>query len=394
MKFFQEYCFDCGRLKINHLESWLDDFLSLLPPLKLHSKFISFFDGFFEKIFVFLRLLKYEEIKNLENLKIALRSKIFISEILKNKFKVFIGKSIFGYTNNFLVKINNKEIYFQGLPIADHLNYKINLIDNKNYVKKILIENNFPVPQGKVFWFWEKNKALKYGKKLGWPLVVKPKNGTFARHITSNILNDLDLKKGINKALEYAPSFLIEEYIPGFVFRATVIDFEKVFCVKQIPANVCGNGQSTILELVNKKNSNPLRGNPHDKNFILSKILINNTTDELLKQKGYTYNSVPNQGEVVYLQKDPFLRLGGDLEDVTFKIHPDNKKMFQNIAKLFNILVVGIDFVALDIAQSYKNQKCGILELNTLPSIELHTLNNEKESIAKAMFDLFKKYYL
>lgn len=395
MRFFQEYCFDCGNKKIIHLESWIDGFLSMLPPIKLPKWFNIFLDNFLEKFFVFLKILKYEKIENVNKLNIALKLKLFILKLQEKGAEVLIGKSVFGYSNYFKIKINNKVVYFYGLPVAGSLNYKINLIDNKDYVKQILIKNKFPVPKGKSFWFWQKEKALKYAKNIGFPLVVKPENGSVARHVTINILDDLSLKKAISKSLEYAPKFLIEEFInPAFVYRATVIDFENIFCVKQIPANIVGDGKSTILELINKKNNNPLRGKTHDQNFILHKILINETTYKLLLKKNYDLNSIPLKGEIVYLQNDPFLRWGGDLEDVSFQIHPDNKQLFLDVAKLFNIRVVGIDFMIEKIEESWKKQKCGILELNTCPSIEMHALNFTKSDILEVMFNFFKKYYL
>jgi D-alanine-D-alanine ligase-like ATP-grasp enzyme len=394
MSFFQGYCFDCGKKKINHLDSWLEDLLSFLPVINLPKFLNNFLDWFLEKIFIILGLLKYEKVLDVSKLKIPLRSKIFISEAQKNNISIFIGKSIFGYTNNFQAKVNNKIIRFCGLPVADFLNPKISLIDDKEYVKKILIQNNFPVPKGKVFWFWQKNKALNFAKKIGFPVIVKPRTGSVARHVTTNILNEADFKKAVLKVREYAPTFLVEEHIIGFVHRITLIDFDNIFCVRQIPANVCGDGKSKISELIQKKNSNPMRGEAHNKDFTLYKILIDKTTDELLKNQGYSYESIPKKGEIVYLQKDPFLRLGGDLEDLTFKIHPDNKKLFQDVARLFNIRVVGIDFIATDISKSWRKQKCGILELNTLPSIELHTIISGEEKISKALVEFFKKYYL
>ncbi|MCS6788980.1 MAG: hypothetical protein NZ484_00165 [Patescibacteria group bacterium] len=394
MGFFQEYCFDCGHKKIVHFESWVDDFLSLLPPIKLSTKFVNFFDYLLEKIFLLFKLLKYEKIENVSQLNISLRSKLFINKLILENYSIFIGKSIFGYTNHFKIKNKDKEINFYGLPTPDQLNYKINLIDHKDYIKKQLIKNNFPVPKGKIFWFWQKNKALEYGKKIGFPLVVKPVRGSVARHVTTNIFNEKDLLKGILKALEYSPSFIIEEFIyPAFVFRATVIDNQDVFCVKQIPANIVGDGKLSIEELIKQKNNDPLRGKPHDKNFILYKILINETTKELLNQKGYTFKDIPQKGEIIYLQKDPFLRLGGDLKDYSLKMHSDNKELFLNISKLFNIKLVGIDFMIENIENSWKNQRCGILELNTLPSIELHAIDAEND-ILESMYNFFKKYYL
>lgn len=215
-----------------------------------------------------------------------------------------------------------------------------------------------------------------------------------ARHITLNIQNNLELINGINKALEYSPSFIIEKFISGDVFRATVVNFKEVFCVKQVPANVIGDGSSSILKLIEAKNSSPQRGNPHDKNYTLYKISIDENTKKLLQKQGYNLESIPPKGKVVYLKESPFLRLGGDLVEVTKILHPENKKMFLEISRLFNVRLVGIDFVAQDISVPWQNQKCGILELNTLPSIELHIYpsKGKSQNIVESIIGLLKYY--
>lgn len=396
MNFLQSYCFDCGKRKIFHLESWIDNLVGVLPHLSFFSskKINNFLDVFLEKFLKFLNLAHYEKIENVQKINIPLGIKSFLKEIKDRGGEVFVLKSVFGYTINFLIKYQNKKIKFFGLPLVEFLNPKIYLIDNKIYVKKVLSQNSWPTPEGKIFWFWQKNKAIKYSHKLGWPVVVKPTNGSVARHITLNIQNDLELKSGINKALEYSPSFIIEKFIKGDVFRATIVDFKKVFCVKQVPANVVGDGISSISKLIEIKNSNPERGNPHDKNYTLYKILINETSKKLLEKQGYTLKSIPQKGKIIYLQESPFLRLGGDLVEVTEFVHPENKKMFLEISKLFNIRLVGIDFVAQDISVSWQKQVCGILELNTLPSIELHIhpSSGKPQNISEALIDLLKYY--
>ena len=96
------------------------------------------------------------------------------------------------------------------------------------------------------------------------------------------------------------------------------------------------------------------------------------------------------------MQKDPFLKLGGDLVEETPKVHPDNIQLFRNIAKFFDIRVVGIDFLIKDVAHSWKNQECAVLELNSLPCIELHHFpsSGKPQNVADAIVSLFFKYYI
>lgn len=381
-----------------HVQTWIDALTSqCLPRISLPRKLECFFDLLLEKFFTFSKLASLRD--DFTRADIQLRSACFTEEARKRgvKFKVLHGP--FGYTNHFQAGINGKIFRFESLPIADFAG-KLNLrtIDDKERTKKHLKKGDFPIADGKGFWFWQKDKAMKFGiNKTGFPLVIKPRNGSVSRHVTTNIQNSDQLKGAIKKAIIYSPTFIVEKFIAdSFVHRATVVDCDFVACVKQVSANVVGDGASSIRELIDKKNKNPLRGEPNQKEFTLYRIVENETTQKLLTEKRYNFSSIPNKNEVVWLQKDPFLKLGGDLVELTPRIHSDNLRLFQNIAKFFDVRVVGIDFLCKDISVSWKNQLCAILELNSLPCIELHHFPSEGKprNVAEAVVDLFFKYYL
>ena len=64
-----------------------------------------------------------------------------------------------------------------------------------------------------------------------------------ARHVTTNIRSREELREGLDKAIVYSPAFIVERFIENsFVYRATVVDFDFVAVVKQVPANVVGDG--------------------------------------------------------------------------------------------------------------------------------------------------------
>jgi len=218
-----------------------------------------------------------------------------------------------------------------------------------------------------------------------------------SRHVTTNIQNKIQLEKAIRHAIAYSPAFIVEKFIPNTsVFRATVIDFNFVACVRQVAANVIGDGVSTIRALIDKKNLDPRRGEPRQKQFTLYKIVENETTQVLLAAKGYNYETVPAKEETVFLQNDPFLKLGGDLVEVTPQVHEDNLKLFRELARFFDIRITGIDFLAANIAAPWESQACAVLELNSAPCIELHHFpsSGTPTDPAKALADMFFKYYL
>lgn len=375
------FCEDCRKPAWRHLDSWLDEFMSSCPLPKKLSHLGDLLLVLLEKIFVFLRLAAFEENFSLSD--IEPRSACFITEARKRGLKIKVLRGPFGYTNRFLAEADGKKIRFEGLPLAESLSKQpLYLLDNKERVRRRLRREGLPVPEGKTFWFWQKARACVFGEKLGFPLVVKPRSGSFSRHITTDIKNIDQFKKAINKAVSYSPAFIVEKFIANtFVHRLTVIDFDFVACVKLTPANVTGDGQSTIAELARQKNSDPRRGEANEGGFVLHKLIINETSERLLKAKGYDLSIVPKTGEIIYLQKDPFVKLGADIIEITPKVHFENLELARRIAKLFDARVVGIDFLTQDITLSWKSQQCAILELNSLPCIELHHFPSEGKEL-------------
>ena len=122
----------------------------------------------------------------------------------------------------------------------------------------------------------------------------------------------------------------------------------------------------------------------------------NETTTRLLVGKGYDSETIPQKGEIVYLQKDPFLKLGGDVVEVSQSVHKDNIRLFRDLARFFGIRITGIDFMVRDITVSWKHQQCAVLELNSVPCIELHHFpsSGAPTNPARALADMFFKYYL
>jgi cyanophycin synthetase len=368
-----------------------------LPPMKLPKKVLEIADLFIEKIFTIPRLARFKTDFTISS-NVPLRAFLFTEEMKKRGAVCSALHSFAGFTNHIKIDIHGKTFRFDGFPTAEFASkYDSRITDDKVLAKDHCKVGGFPIAEGRSFWFWQKSKAVRFGSNLGFPLVVKPRGGSVSRHVTTNIINAEQLKKAIRHAIAYSPSLIVERFIPNTsVIRATVVDFDFVACVKQVPANIVGDGVSTIRTLIDLKNLDPRRGETHQNQFVLNKIVRNETTKILLNEKGYGIDSIPKKGEIVYLQRDPFLKLGGDLVELTPTVHPDNIKLFKDLANHFDIRITGIDFLAEDISKSWKEQSCAILELNSLPCIELHHFpySGAPTNPAGALADMFTKYYL
>jgi D-alanine-D-alanine ligase-like ATP-grasp enzyme len=235
--------------------------------------------------------------------------------------------------------------------------------------------------------FKSPKQALAYGNQLGFPLVVKPRSGSLSKHVTVDIKTLRALEKAITKAQKYSPEFLVERHLPGQLFRATVVGRSRVFVCKKVPANVTGNGKDTVKTLIKTKNADPNRGGA-DANTTLHEIAITRAK-QFLANSNMSLDDIPESGERVALAEKITLKAGCDVIELTDKVHPHNRQMFQKAAKVLEAGLVGFDFLAEDITTSWKNQPCGLIEANTHPYADMHQhpSSGPAQNIAQAVWD-------
>lgn len=395
----KKLCPDCGLSAWHHLFGWLSELIDRqLPDFEPPQKIGVFFDSLLEKLFTAAGLFRPRN--DFTKADIPQRTFLFLTEMRKRGAVGYGFKTPFGWADFYKIIVGKKTFRFQGLPTALFKSkYPSRLSDDKWLAKQRLEKAGFPVAEGRAFWLWQREKAMAFGKKLGFPLVVKPRSGSVSRHVSTDVRNLNDLKKAIDWTLVYSPAFIVEKYLADtFVHRATVIDFDFVAVDKAVPANVVGDGVSSLGQLIEIKNKDPLRGPAGQRQSPLHPILVDQASKELLAQNINRYNleSVPKNGELVYLQKDSFLRLGADIIEVTAETHPENRRLFSDVARHFDIRLVGIDFLAEDIARPWREQTCAVLELNSLPAFESHhfPFSGPPQNVAEKIADLFFKYYV
>ncbi len=347
-----------------------------------------------EKCFVFFGLLR--PVKDFKLCEVPPRTAVLIKEGRKKGITFRALKSPAGFTSYFLMKIDEKSFLIEGLPRAEFLSGPAyELVDDKYKVKKTLEEKGLPTLKGESFWWFQKKKALNFSSRLGFPLVVKPRTGSLGKKVFTNLKNQEEVDAAIEEASKFSPAFLIEKFLPDVSdFRVTIVDFEKVFCFKRITAQVIGDGTHTISQLIQKENQNPKRGKTRTIKTPFYKLVTNKETEKILKEQGFSFSDVPQKEEIVKLQKDPFLRLGGTTTNKV-EVAPENIQLFKKIARTFEARVVGIDFLAEDISVPWQKQTCAVLELNSLPGIIGHHFpsSGSPQNVAGAIIEMVLKYY-
>ncbi len=280
--------------------------------------------------------------------------------------------------------VNQKRI--QATVSSDTSSIGVEIACDKEDTKHLLEQANIQVPKGEII---RSEAGLKESVEyLGYPLVIKPINGNHGRGITINIQNWEEALEGFEAAKKVSRSVIVEKYITGDDYRLLVINYRLVAAAKRTPAHVIGDGKSTIQELIDEVNKDPRRGYGHEK--VLTMITVNDMTENILKSKGYTVDSVIDKDEILHLKDTANLSTGGTATDVTDIVHPENIFMAERIARVIGLDICGIDVMTSDISKTLDETGGAVLEVNAGPGFRMHLAPTEglPRNVASHVMDM------
>lgn len=292
--------------------------------------------------------------------------------LMKESIKRGITVNVVDRSENFISLKKDEKIEYvkQATKTSKDTYVSVLIMENKTVTKKVLAEKGVKVPKGEEFNNIEdaKIKARNYINK---PIVIKPKSTNFG--IGINIFPEGTNLEDIIHAFEIAfkndNTVLIEEFIKGKEYRFLVINDEVVGILHRVPANVIGDGEKSITELVEVKNQDPLRG----KGYVtpLEKIRLEENAELFLKQQGKNFDYIPKKDEIIYLRENSNISTGGDSVDYTDDIPQKFKDIAVNAAKAAGAKICGVDMMLED--YSDENTNYAIIELNFNPAIHIHS---------------------
>ncbi len=291
------------------------------------------------------------------------RSKVVAEEAARRGWTMLVMTLRGKPSNFFTLEHPQGKLLFEGLPGVDPINPQTT-VDDKEWTRALFEELGIPTPEGRSFTNAE--NALEYGKIIRFPLVVKPRFGSLSAHTTVNIQTEEELLRAIAIAQQICLPFIVERYVPGSLYRATTVGEHVIAIGRRDPPHIVGDGTSTVAQLVEAREAEQralmvtLGYKPEEIPSLPTHHMKAGPTD------------VPPAGERVAVTWKINLSYGATVEDVTEAAHPDNIAMFEAIAKAAGRTVLGIDFLAPSITTSWKDQFCAVIELNSLPSIDLH----------------------
>jgi cyanophycin synthetase len=242
---------------------------------------------------------------------------------------------------------NQKRI--QATVTSETSSIGVELACNKEDTKYLLEQAEVEVPRGDII--RRESSLAEACRYVGFPLVIKPVDGNHGRGITVNIQNYDDALVAFRNAKESSRSgtIIVEKFVTGDDYRILVINNVLVAAAKRTPAHVIGNGVSTVQELIDEVNKDPRRGYGHEN--VLTQITVNELTKTIIKDAGYTLESIIPKGERLILKDTANLSTGGTAEDVTDILHPANIAMAERISKIIDLDICGIDVMTTDITK-------------------------------------------
>jgi cyanophycin synthetase len=241
------------------------------------------------------------------------------------------------------------------------------IAQDKDLTKRLLASAGVPVPGGRPV--ADVADACVVAREIGWPVVVKPRDGNQGKGVTVNIVSEDHLALAYKAAIEYG-EVMVERYLPGNDFRLLVVGDRLVAAARRDPPYVIGDGVHTVRELVAKVNEDPRRGEGHATS--LTKIRIDEIAIARLQVQGLTADEVPEKGRRVIMRNNANLSTGGTATDVTDDVHPEVAARAIAAAQTIGLEICGVDVLAESVHCPLEDQNGGIVEVNAAPGLRMH----------------------
>ncbi len=206
------------------------------------------------------------------------------------------------------------------------------------------------------------------------PVVVKPVDGHHGvgvfiglksidavREAMQYIQKEFDLVDP--HAIEFQRQVVIEEQFFGSDYRILVLNGEVIACAERVPGHVIGDGIHTITDLVDIFNQTRLPG---------TLLLPDEEAQIVLGDAGYTWQTIPQANQRIWLRRKANLSAGGVCIDRTIDVSARFKKIAIYITEVLQLQLAGIDIMVSDISSNDPAQDYVIIEVNSRPDYYGH----------------------
>lgn len=232
--------------------------------------------------------------------------------------------------------------------------------DSKLHTRQVLAAAGLHVAPGRLATFGSQDRDFlaEHGD-----IVVKPDRGEQGWGISVGVTDESHLGRALDVARAVFPAVLLERREHGEDVRVLVIGGEVVAASVRRPAQVRGDGRSTMRQLVEAE-SVVRAAATHG----ASKVPLDDTTLATLAASGLGWDSVVERGRVVVVRGTANLHTGGTIHDITDRLPPALVSAAVEAAAAIDIPVLGVDMIVADLT----GDTYTIIEVNEQPGLANH----------------------
>ena len=280
--------------------------------------------------------------------------------------------------------------YIQGSKSSQTSVTADRIVENKALTKDFLRAKGVCFTEGRLFFCKDTEAIRKFCENIGYPVVVKKYNGTHGNLVFVGVENFREVEAVLKLHFCKEKYALVEKEFKGREFRFLATRSKVLAVAFRDPANVVGDGKSTIKELVRQKNQDPGRGLNYSKPLMT--IEIDDLVKVKLRSQKLDIDSVISKGKKIYLRNNSNLSTGGDSIDVTDEVHSQFKRIaVKAVNAVPGLSYAGVDIMVKgDISKKPDQGSYAVLEMNSSPGIFMHhfPFAGEPRNVAGGIIDL------
>lgn len=203
------------------------------------------------------------------------------------------------------MKVGNRSVWFDGA--RSNLNDLLarRCTRYKDVTSRLLLNRGVRAPENIAFGHHQLDEAWSWASHQT-PVVVKPPNEGMGSSVHIGISEFTEFEAAFKDVASQSDYVLVERFVEGVEHRVLLVYGKVAAAARRVPANVIGDGSSTVAELIEEKN----RQRTASQNPVHYQIPVDDVVVKELKKSQLTLESVPEDGQQVWLRPNSNVHSG------------------------------------------------------------------------------------